>query len=296
MELHHLDAVRVFLAHDRIGKPLCRKSFSDARCALENHILFRQQESLEDVVAVFIHKHIMQEIVCGIWIVCPFLFILILDSGIRAFSIKKALRLLHKIGIRRYIGQGFHRQLLRMLPQPFVSPSDGAGVTVVLAGGIIYILAFNNASSNDFFSTFFYEDDVAGFDVICKLPCGVNLVLIRACPSVDFPHLRSHFFLGAVLHEIAHVIPADSHNTLSIIVLPVDGAIASSIQPIPDGCVIDREGSIRGFLRDDALKHLLAEIHINIVVLGYLCAAPADAVRLVSGLLIVIGYVVMGGL
>ena len=166
----------------------------------------------------------------------------------------------------------------------------------MLAGGIIYIFALDNASANDFFSSFFDEDDVAGLDVICKLPCGVNLVLIRACPSVDFPHLSSHFFLGAVLHEIAHVIPADSHNTLSIIVLPVDGAIASSIQPIPDGCVIDREGSIRGFLRDDALKHLLAEIHINIVVLGYLCAAPADAVRLVSGLLIVIGYVVMGGL
>ena len=27
------------------------------------------------------------------------------------------------------------------------------------------------------------------------------------------------------------------------------------------------------------LKHLLAEIHTNIVVLGYLCAASADAVR-----------------
>ena len=45
-----------------------------------------------------------------------FLFILVLDSNICAFSIKKALRLLHKIGIRRYIGQSFHRQLLRMLP------------------------------------------------------------------------------------------------------------------------------------------------------------------------------------
>ena len=116
MELHHLDAVRVFLAHDRIGKPLCCKGFSDARCALKDHILLRQQESLEDVVTVFIHEHIMQEIVGGIWIVCPFLFILVLDSNICAFSIKKALRLLHKIGIRRYIGQGFHRQLLRMLP------------------------------------------------------------------------------------------------------------------------------------------------------------------------------------
>lgn len=50
-----------------------------------------------------------------------------------------------------------------MFPQPFVSPSDGAGVTVVLAGGIIYILTFNNASANDFFSAFFDEDDVAGF-------------------------------------------------------------------------------------------------------------------------------------
>lgn len=127
--------------------------FSDARCALEDHILFRQQESLEDVVAVFIHKYIMQEIVCGIWIVCPFLFILILDSGIRAFSFKKALRLLHKIGIRRYIGQGFHRQLLRMFPKTFVSPSDGACVAVVLAGWIIYILALNNTSANDFFSS-----------------------------------------------------------------------------------------------------------------------------------------------
>ena len=55
MELHHLDAVRVFLAHDRIGKPLCCKGFSDARCALKDHILLRQQESLEDVVTVFIH-------------------------------------------------------------------------------------------------------------------------------------------------------------------------------------------------------------------------------------------------
>ena len=294
MELHHLNTVCVFLTHDRISQSLCRKSFANARCALKDHILFCQQKSLEDVVTVFIHEHIMQEIVGSIWIVCPFFFILILDSNICAFSVKKALRLLHKIGIRRYIGQGLHCQLLRMFPQPFVSPSDGAGVTVVLAGGIIYILTFNNASANDFFSAFFDEDDVAGFNVVCKLPCRMNLIFIRVCPSIDFPHLSSHFFLGAVLHEIAHVIPANSHNALSIIVFPVDRAIASSIQPIPDDGVIDREGSIRGFLRDNALKHFLAEIHINIVVLGYFRAAPADAVRLVSGLLVVVGYIFMG--
>ena len=89
MELHHLDAVRVFLAHDRIGKPLCRKSFANPRCTLKNHILLRQQKRLEDVVAFFIHKHIVQVIVGGIWIVCPFLLILVLDSNLRAFSFKK---------------------------------------------------------------------------------------------------------------------------------------------------------------------------------------------------------------
>ena len=165
---------------------------------------------------------------------------------------------------------------------------------VILAGGIIYILALNNTSANDFLSSFFCEDDIARFDVICKLPCGVNLILIRACSSVDFPHPGSYFFLGAVLHKIAHIIPADSHNTLSIIVFPVDRSIASSIQPVPDGCVINREGGIRGFLRDDAFKHLLAEIHINIVVLGYFRAAPANAVRLISGLFVVVGYIFMG--
>ena len=90
MELHNLDTVRVFLAHDRIGKPLCRKGFANARCTLKDHILFCQQKSLEDVIAAFIHEHIMQEIVGSIWIVCPFLFILILDSNICTFCVKKA--------------------------------------------------------------------------------------------------------------------------------------------------------------------------------------------------------------
>jgi len=66
MELHELDMVIVLCTHDGVRKPLCRKSFTNARCALQNDVLLTHQHSIQLIIFGLGDKYLFQEILLGI--------------------------------------------------------------------------------------------------------------------------------------------------------------------------------------------------------------------------------------
>ena len=66
MELHELDMVIVLCTHNGVRKPLCRKSFTNARCALQNDVLLTHQDSIHLIVLGLRDKYLLQKVLFGI--------------------------------------------------------------------------------------------------------------------------------------------------------------------------------------------------------------------------------------
>ena len=122
---------------------------------------------------LFGHENFREEIflvICGV-----FDRRLVVDELI-SFDLEKSLDSCDKRGVIRDVSQCFQRKYAINCPLALVCPLNAAEVGEVSLGLVVFLVSGDEAASEDLPSTFFYENDVTGLEIVDELPERVGIV------------------------------------------------------------------------------------------------------------------------
>ena len=236
MELNHLHAVRVLYTHHGIGQSLCRIGFSNARCSLQDDILFIPDKCLQNIIASLVHIHLTEEVLPAVKGKGDLLFVLFL-CVFRFYIViyKQSFQFFHVVGVRRYVSERFHGSLPWMLPLAHMGPVNLPDTRILFPRIVKHVIGRDDTATNQSSPASFCKHNIAGFHLVCKLPGCMSRHCVRSIRIVLLLHRLLHRCLAGILLIISNLFPAQSHNAFFTAFIPDSRTTARRIKPVANG-------------------------------------------------------------